>query len=155
MRAPFEILLGIAELALRTVSYFFRLAEQAVALARDAFQAAQRAVRFAGDALDAAGRALGDVFKFAANVAAYVVGNLVNLQEVELSAGLSTARGGHFRARVKGVIIGIKVDFGISLYLYNPQALIDYIVDRVKGNIGLGRKRKRDTTIPSAIKPLR
>ena len=82
MRAPFEILLGIAELALRTVSYFFRLAEQAVALARDAFRAAQRAVRFAGDVLDAAGRILGEVFRFAANVAAYVVGNLVNLQEV-------------------------------------------------------------------------
>lgn len=155
MRIPLEILLGVAELALRTVSYFFHLAEQAVALARDAFQAAQRAVRFAGDVLEAAGRALGEVFRFAANVAAHVIGNLVNLQEVELSAGLRTAVGGHFRARVKGIIVGVKVDFSIGLYLYNPQALLDYIVDRVKGSIGLGRKRKRDTTIPSAVKPLR
>ena len=76
----------------------------------------------AGDVLDAAGRILGEVFRFAANVAAYVVGNLVNLQEVELSAGLSTARGGHFRARVKSIIVGIGVNFGISLYFYDPQA---------------------------------
>ena len=69
MRAPFELLLGAAELVLRTVSYFFHIAEQAVALARDAFRVAQQAVRFAGDALEAAGRALGDTLKFAANFA--------------------------------------------------------------------------------------
>jgi len=157
VRAPFELLLGAAELVLRTVLYFFHIAEQAVALARDVFRAAQQAVRFAGDALDAAGRALGDTLKFAANFAAYTIGNLVNIQEVELSAGLiiSTARGGHFRARVKAILVGVRVDFSLNLNLYNLQELIDYIVDRIKGSVGLGRKRKRDSTIPSAMKPLR
>lgn len=155
MRAPFKVLLGAAELALRTVSYFFHIAEQAVALARDVFRAAQQAVRFAGDALEAAGRALGDTFSFATNFAAYVIGNLVNIQEVELSAGLSAAKGGHFRARVKAILVGVHVDFRIGLNLYNPKELIDYIVDRIKGSVGLGKKRKRDSTIPSAVKPLR
>ena len=156
MRAPFEVLLGAAELVLRSVSYFFHIAEQAVALARDVFRAAQQAVRIAGDALEAAGRALGDTLKFAANFAAYAIGNLVNIKEVELSAGLNTARGGHFRARVKAILIGVRVDFSLNLNLYNPQELIDYIVDRIKGSAGLGRKRKRDSTIPSsAVKPLR
>ena len=155
MRAPFEVLLGIAEAALRTVSYFFHIAEQAVAIARDVFRAAQQAVRVAGDVLEAAGRALGDTFRFAANFAANVIGNLVNLQEVKLSAGLSAAGGGHFRARVKAIIVGVNVDVSLSLNLYNPQELIDYIVDRIKGSVGLGRKRKRNTTIPSAMKPLR
>ena len=74
MRAPFEVLLGAAELVLRSVSYFFHITEQAVALARDVFQAAQQAVRFAGDTMKG-GRALGDTLKFAANFVAYAIGN--------------------------------------------------------------------------------
>ena len=102
------------------------------------------------------GRALGDTLKVAANFAAYAIGNLVNIQEVELSAGLSTAREGHFQARVKAILVGVCVDFSLNLNLYNPRELIDYIVDRIKGSVGLGRKRKRDSTIPSsAVKPLR
>lgn len=52
-------------------------------------------------------------------------------------------------------LILVHVDFRIGLNLYNPKELIDYIVDCIKRSVGLGKKRKRDSTIPSAVKPLR
>ena len=151
LRAPFEVLLGAAEVFLSVLSAALRLAAGVLRAVQFALKSANIILDLAGNALQLGKQLLKEAINVFEAVLTFGLDNLLSINSVSVEAPLATATKARFAAAVDMTILGIKVNWGGEIYLPNPANLISDIMKRI-GRVFTGKKKRSNIKVSKVLR---
>ena len=152
LRAPFELLLGAAEVLLSALSAALRLAAGVLRAVQFALKGANIILDLAGNALQLGKQLLKEAINVFEAVVTFGLNNLLSINSVSVEAPLATATKARFAAAVDMTVLGNRVKWGGEIYLPNPANLISDIMKIIRKRVFSGKKKRSNIKVSKVLR---